>query len=202
MAAAEPITVVVDTREQAPWVFSSSVRVVRDTVPTGADYTVLGYESLIGIERKSLQDLVGSLTQGRERFTRSLVALSTRRWRRIIVEAPLSQLLWGDYRSHAHPSSILGSVCSIDVDGIPVSFADDAGAAAQLAERWLMKAAKRAEAALRAEESVRIVDAPDRRETCAGCGRPYEPHVKAIVRELGGDDRSWHFACYRSEDET
>ncbi len=139
-----PLTIVCDTREQRPWKFSAAVRVVVSTVPTGADYSVEGYEAEIGIERKSLQDLVGSLTVGRERFIRSLRALSSRRYRAIIVECQLSQILWGDYRSKATPSSILGSICAITADFAPVLFCDDAGAAAQLAERLLTKFAARA----------------------------------------------------------
>lgn len=41
------------------------------------------------------------------------------------------------------------------------------------------------------------VDAPDRRESCAACGAPYEPHVKQVVRELGGAERSWHMGCHQ-----
>lgn len=135
--------IVIDTREQQPWVFSSGADIERATLH-GCDYSVAGHETRIGIERKSLDDLIGSLTHGRERFARSLSLLRAYAWRVIIVEAPLSCLLAGWYTSRATPTSMLGSVCSIMVDGIPVVFADDAGAAAALAERWLRKAAQRA----------------------------------------------------------
>ncbi len=144
---------VVDTREQAPWRFSGRVRVVRATVPSGADYTVEGFENLIGIERKSLADLVGSLTSGRGRFMRSLERLAERRFRAVIVEAPLSQLLAGNYRSKASPSSMLGSVCAICADFAPVLLVGDPASAGQLAERLLFKWADRA-ASIRADEAV------------------------------------------------
>jgi len=138
------ITIVIDTREQRPLLFSDRVQTVRATVPSGADYTVLGHESEIGIERKSLDDLVGSLTANRARFARSLVKLRERQWRLILIEAPLTAMLAGWYHSKVNPSALLGSVCGIMTDGIPVCFADDATHAAQLAERWLVKAATRA----------------------------------------------------------
>jgi ERCC4-type nuclease len=121
------------------------------TVPTGADYSIDGFEGEIGIERKSLDDLVGSLTVGRERFARSLAALSTRRWRAVVVEGSLADLLAGRYLSRANPSSMLGSICSICADGVPVLFADDAGGAAALAERLLCNFWKRALAARQVE---------------------------------------------------
>ena len=143
---ADRITIVVDRREQRPWRFSSAAIVELGTLH-GGDYSVEGYEDLIGIERKSLGDLVGSLTTGRERFGRALAALSACRWRAIIVEAPLCELLCGAYRSRATPTSMLGSVAAICADGVPIMFADDANCAAALAERLLVKFAKRAAAA-------------------------------------------------------
>lgn len=143
-------TIIADTREQRPWRFTDRVQVQRATVPTGADYTVAGFEDAVGVERKSLDDLVSSLTHDRPRFLRSLEALARRPWRCVIVEAPLSALLFAAYRSRAKPSSILGAVCAIIADGVPIYFADDAGAAATLAERLLLKFADRAASARRA----------------------------------------------------
>jgi len=137
MSTPEPFCILVDTREQKPWSFRMPSKVA--TVPTGADYSVLGFEEHIGIERKSLADLVGSLTRDRERFTRSLAALRTRRWRCVIVESNVSALLAKWYRSKTPPSAILGSVASIMADGIPVLFADDPDAASRLAEKLLWK---------------------------------------------------------------
>ena len=151
--APRPI-IVIDSREQAPLRFSPQAVVLRHGIKSGADYSCLGYESRIGIERKSLDDLVGSLTAGRERFARSLRRLAQRRWRLLLVEAPFTALLAGWYRSRATPTSMLGSICSIMADGIPVVFADDPGAAAQLAERWLTKCWHRA----REEDAIACVE--------------------------------------------
>lgn len=152
------VVILVDTREQRPWVFSARVASKRATVPTGADYTIEGFEAEIGIERKSLDDFIGSVCQGKVRFAASLRALATRRWQMLLIEAPLSALLAGWYRSRAKPSAMLGVVASIMSNGIHIVFADDANAAAQLAERWLLKCHARAVEQKLASESTAVVD--------------------------------------------
>jgi len=68
-----PLTVVCDSREQLPYRFDrwAGVRIFRGTLPTG-DYSLAGYEDRLAVERKSLEDLLGCLTFGRERFEREL----------------------------------------------------------------------------------------------------------------------------------
>ena len=60
-----------DTREQAPYTFDryQGVTVERAALQTG-DYSLAGLHDHIGLERKSLDDLTGTLTKGRERFQR------------------------------------------------------------------------------------------------------------------------------------
>lgn len=81
-----PFTVLIDTREQAPYSFTGIngdsdthntpivVRTVSCHLPTG-DYTIEGLAGEISVERKSLEDLYGTLTHGRERFERELQRL-------------------------------------------------------------------------------------------------------------------------------
>ena len=145
-------TVLIDTREQTPWCFT--LPTVRGTVPTGGDYSIVGFEALICIERKSLDDLVSSLTIGRERFGRSIAALRTRPYRALIVEAEFPDVLAGRYRSRAHPNSIVGSLCAIMADGTPAFFAGNPAAAAAFAERLLLKFHKRALAAAAQETAA------------------------------------------------
>lgn len=78
-------TVIVDTREQLPYTFdrmpgrvpseSLAVPVVVHGLPSG-DYSIQDMESLIAIERKSLDDLYGSTTWGRDRFEREIERLN------------------------------------------------------------------------------------------------------------------------------
>lgn len=118
-----PYTVIVDTREQRPFEFSRPLRVARlrkhftvvstrGTLPTG-DYSLVGHESRIAIERKSLSDLFGTLGQGRERFTRELVRLAAIPHAAIVVEAEWSQIFLSPPRhSQLSPRTIFMSVVS------------------------------------------------------------------------------------------
>ena len=56
--------VVVDTREQRPYRYPGSLR---GTLPSG-DYSLLGLESLVAVERKEKADAYASLGRGRARF--------------------------------------------------------------------------------------------------------------------------------------
>lgn len=75
-----PFSVIIDTREQAPWHFSGISSggktlivplITGESLPTG-DYSVRGCESRLLIERKSLSDAYGSIGSGRERFEREM----------------------------------------------------------------------------------------------------------------------------------
>lgn len=70
------ITVVVDTREQEPYSFDSDkVSAVRKALPAG-DYSLVGLEERVAVERKSLTDFVSTVIRGRKRFHRELEKLS------------------------------------------------------------------------------------------------------------------------------
>lgn len=67
------LTIVIDSREQRPLDFygRKDVDVVRRGLKTG-DYALDGYEDKIAFERKSAQDLIGTLISGHERFAREI----------------------------------------------------------------------------------------------------------------------------------
>ena len=75
-------TVVIDSREQAP--LPISFPSLTAGLPTG-DYSVLGLENDFCVERKSLGDLYGSLTSGRERFSRELQRMRAYRFARLLI---------------------------------------------------------------------------------------------------------------------
>lgn len=72
-----PFIVAIDTREQAPWAFQGiilgrqwwAVRRQPATLKTG-DYSIVGCEHDVVIERKSAEDFLGSITAGNARFRR------------------------------------------------------------------------------------------------------------------------------------
>lgn len=68
------LTIIVDTREKRPLAFPLEVNVEEGTLGEG-DYTARGVEHLARIERKSANDLWGTLHGGHDRFNRELARL-------------------------------------------------------------------------------------------------------------------------------
>lgn len=105
-------TVLVDTREKRPWSFDNlNVKTTDATLDMG-DYTLAGYENAFAVDRKSLDDLVGSVnpTKGRDRFHR-LMKRSTDLYKfAVVIEAPESAMLNGEYYSKMHPNSVKGTI--------------------------------------------------------------------------------------------
>lgn len=97
-------TIVVDTREQVPYQFANmiadaadggeriAVPYERGTLKSG-DYSLLGYESQVAVERKSLADLFGTLGQGRDRFEREIERLAGYKFAAVVVEATFPDVL-------------------------------------------------------------------------------------------------------------
>jgi ERCC4-type nuclease len=106
--------VLIDTREQRALRFAPDLGVDCGvaTLPAG-DYSVRGFTHLIALERKSVSDLVQTLTKGRERFENELDILTEYRWKAILVEGRRGDVEAGIYRSLATPQSIIGSLRAI-----------------------------------------------------------------------------------------
>jgi len=106
------LTILIDTREQDPWKFSPMVQTERVTLSDG-DYSIKGYSDQIRIERKSLADLCGTITAGRERFKSECARLQNyfRSW--LLIEATIEDVEAECYRSRVKGSSVLGTVLSV-----------------------------------------------------------------------------------------
>jgi len=87
---------VIDTREQSPFTFQDlrgdagrqvlTVPCLRRALPSG-DYSIDGHEDHIAIERKSLEDLFGSLGRERARFKREIERLARMNYAAVVCEA-------------------------------------------------------------------------------------------------------------------
>ena len=137
----EQITAVIDTREQMP-LDLSPLRSIVGTLPTG-DYSVVGLENLVAIERKSLADLLGCVGQQRERFDREVLRLLAYPVRAIIVEASWADLEAGEWRSQVTASAAIGSVLGWIAQGLPIIMAGDHERAGRYVARLLFTAARR-----------------------------------------------------------
>ena len=116
-----PFTVLVDHREQSAWSFTDLppkkgwkgrlfVPVSRAHMVTG-DYTIAGLEDRFALERKSLEDLYGTLGQNRERFEAELQRLQKMDFAAVVIEATLREV-WcpqsfrTDWRSKMDPRAV------------------------------------------------------------------------------------------------
>jgi ERCC4-type nuclease len=122
-----PHTVLVDTREQAPFHFQGMT--VEQTTTKGSfscplvvqtakaslrsgDYTVRGYENVISVERKSHEDLIGTLGGGRQRFEEEMYRLNQMNFAAVVVEAYWTAIMRGIAGRKLSPQSVYGSVIS------------------------------------------------------------------------------------------
>ena len=128
----------IDSRERTPLdIRAYPVEVVG--LPVG-DYGIKGFSGWENpqfiIERKSLSDLIGSLTQGRERFLREVEKLKRFRFAAIVIEAQESDALSGEYLSKATPQSIPASLSIIQIRAdIHIIWAGDRDGAVRVLEQ-------------------------------------------------------------------
>jgi ERCC4-type nuclease len=137
----EQVTAIVDTREQTP-LDVSPLRSITGTLTTG-DYSILGLESVVAIERKSLLDLLGCIGGERERFDREVIRLLAYPVRCLVVESSWSDLERGEWRSKITPAAAVGSVLGWIAMGLPVIMADSHARAGKYVSRLLFTAARR-----------------------------------------------------------
>lgn len=109
-----------DTRESDKTIYTYSatkwtdkVLVINKALVCG-DFSVVGGEGDIFIERKTISDLCGSFTHDRDRFSREWErAFNTDiRYKYLMIEGKLQDIIDGNYRSGVFPQSLLGSIMS------------------------------------------------------------------------------------------
>lgn len=158
------ITAVQDAREQRP-LDLSPLKTVIGTLQT-ADYTVLGLQEYIAIERKSLPDLLGCIGRERERFEKEIQRLLAYETRAIVVEATWTELEAGEWllgtnrypwKSRVNANAAVGSVLGWVARGIPILFVGDHERAGKFVARILFTAARRRWEELQSfKESLRL----------------------------------------------
>jgi len=101
------------------------------------DYSVQGLEDDFTIERKSLGDLYGSLTSGRDRFSRELQRMKAFGFSRLLIIGSVHEIEQGAARHRGmNPLAVLNSLAAIEARGVPIVFARSPEAAAALVEKW------------------------------------------------------------------
>ena len=126
---------IIDSREQDPLEFIGESEV--GTLSTG-DYSLKGFEDYIAIERKSLPDLLGSITSGRDRFERELSRSRGLEYFAIVVESDFSDISKGNFKSKMSVTSAVASILAFSVRyKLPIFFCQDRQQASQIVEGLL-----------------------------------------------------------------
>ncbi|HOX27260.1 MAG TPA: hypothetical protein PLL30_16195 [Candidatus Krumholzibacteria bacterium] len=121
-ALAGGFTIVVDTREQQPYAFDGAVI---KGLPSG-DYSILGLEDRVAVERKSKPDAYASLGRGRARFRREVERLAVLDYAAIVIEDTVPGFLRRPPHSQMSPRAAISTLLSWSVRyRIPVFFAGD-----------------------------------------------------------------------------
>lgn len=153
----EDITAIIDTREQKP-LDLSPLKCITLGRPTG-DYTIQGLEHVISVERKGLQDFIGCIGYGRDRFEREMHRLLAYPARLLIIEGSLEQIALKQYRGTTDPTSVLGSALGWMAKGVPILFVRDHEECGKMVARFMFIAARRRWEECQAfRESLKISD--------------------------------------------
>lgn len=137
--------IVTDTREQSPLAFPH-LKSERGTLATG-DYSAKGLEHRLSVERKSMADMVGSLTHDRARFMAELQRMRAYECRRLLLIGTQMELKAILARRAVKLEQIRGSLACIDACMVPVVWVQDAEQAALEVERlafWCWREVRRA----------------------------------------------------------
>lgn len=136
------VTAIIDTREQRP-LDLSPLQTTVSSLPTG-DYSIVGLEQVVAIERKSRDDLVACVGRERDRFEREVQRLIAYPVRALLVEATWQDVEKANWpRCSVHASQALGSLLGWIASGLPVVMCGDHERAGRYASRLLFTAARR-----------------------------------------------------------
>jgi ERCC4-type nuclease len=139
--------VVIDTRERTPFEFAGLSNWIGGTTRRKldvGDYSVVGMERLLRLERKSLPDLITTLMQWRKRFFKECEVLAHFRHSALLVEATyedVKSFYDSELCTDAHPNAVSGSLDAVEARfGIPVIYASQhRPLAEEKAASWLSK---------------------------------------------------------------
>lgn len=115
-------TAIVDTREQAPYRFTGItddktgqdiIVPLRHVALKSGDYSIVGLEDLIAVERKSLKDFYMSISAERERFEREIARLyETQRFALVVIEGDWNELMQPESFCKVSPKTAVRTIQS------------------------------------------------------------------------------------------
>lgn len=136
-AALPPFVIAVDQREQRELDFIGFAT-MRKLLVTG-DYSIVGYETQVAVERKSYADAWGSMSSGRARFEKCVQRLAALDRAAIVIECSLTQLATQHpLIERTTPSSVVGGLISWSAQyALPIFWTDNREQAARVVVRFL-----------------------------------------------------------------
>ena len=135
----ERLSIIVDTREQRPYVFPNC-NVYRKALDAG-DYSLRGYQKWLRVERKSIGDWHSCLFRGATRLRSQLSRLSSFRYALVVVEAALSKRFSFSQLDPEGKSRITASLLADH--GVPIVFCCTRSLARTVTENYLRYAKQR-----------------------------------------------------------
>jgi len=127
--------IIIDTREQQPWSFPPEVAEVSRGTLSAGDYSLAG-DDAFAIERKSMNDLVGTISSGWDRFLRELDRMDAMGIfpQVVIVEGAWKEILAHSYNHpQVSPAFVQSRLATLAFRGVHILFADSPHAAACMA---------------------------------------------------------------------
>ncbi|MEW6351603.1 MAG: ERCC4 domain-containing protein [Thermodesulfobacteriota bacterium] len=139
----QPIILIQDSREQNGYSALFQSPCIVQGLELG-DYSVAGLTDLIAVERKSLPDLLQSVTHERQRFERELKQARGLHRFFVVVESGPASILAGDYQhSKAHPNAVWATIMSWSTKYCPFILAGTREHGARIVEGLLTQYAAR-----------------------------------------------------------
>jgi len=133
------MVIIIDTREQRPYDFGD-IKAEKKKLDSG-DYSVAGFEDRIAIERKTVEDLIGTFIKRREAFYAELRRLQDYDATCIIVEGSLKDIYGKKYVSSISPIAVMGTIMHILIEmKIPIHFCGNRQCAREFVIAYLIKA--------------------------------------------------------------
>lgn len=138
------VTAIIDTREQCPLDLKShGLEVVTKKLDFG-DYSLKfpNLERVVSIERKSLPDFIACCGKERKRFQKELLALRGFRYKALVLEFELQDVLDKRYKSMIEVNSVMSSISRWMSMDIPFIFTGSHGASSHIVASMLKLIAK------------------------------------------------------------
>ena len=112
-------TIVIDNREQKPYTFQNIKPEPPQTITQGlktGDYSIMGLENKICIERKEKSDLFNSMGKNRDRFKKEIIRMSEFDYAGLVIETSLAGIFTNPpSRSQMSSKAVFRSLISFSI---------------------------------------------------------------------------------------